>query len=106
MKPTFLLHHDVSFPVALAPLPAPVRARLLQRAGRGMQGTAVELSELRWTWNAEFIPLPADLRELEGSGLKSTHLNSMAVEVQGEGACAFCAMLGFTQHAIGDNMDW
>src|ERR1043166_570173 len=41
--------------------------------------TAIELSELRWTWSAEFIPLPADLAEPEGGGLKSALLNSTAV---------------------------
>src|SRR6266581_3516794 len=48
--------------------------------GGGPSGsTAVELSELRQTWSAEFIPLPADLRVPRGSGLKSALLNSTAV---------------------------
>src|SRR5437867_10305511 len=45
--------------------------------------SAVELSELRWTWSAEFIPLPAEWRGPEGSGLKSALLNSTAVGVGG-----------------------
>src|SRR2546423_13566188 len=41
--------------------------------------TAVELSQLRRTWSAEFIPLPADLHVPRGGGLKSALLNSTAV---------------------------
>src|SRR5438128_12094707 len=41
--------------------------------------TAVELSDLRPTWSAEFIPLPAGLPVPWGSGLKSALLNSTAV---------------------------
>src|SRR5437763_1029963 len=42
--------------------------------------TAVELSQLRQTWSAEFIPLPADLHVPRGGGLKSALLNSTAVQ--------------------------
>src|SRR5438045_2487151 len=42
-------------------------------------GTAVELSQLRRTWSAEFIPLPADLHVPRGGALKSALLNSTAV---------------------------
>ena len=45
----------------------------------GVRGTAVELSQLRGTWSAEFIPLPADLHVPRGGGLKSALLNSTAV---------------------------
>src|SRR2546427_416224 len=41
MKPAFLLPHDLSCPVVLAPLPAlpaPVQAGLVRCAGRGIQG--------------------------------------------------------------------
>src|SRR5437762_12018355 len=41
--------------------------------------TAVELSELRGTWSADFSPLPADLAKPEGGGLKFALLNSTAV---------------------------
>src|ERR1044071_2462992 len=37
-------------------------------------------TELRWTWSAEFIPLPADLPEPEGGGLKSALLTPTAVQ--------------------------
>src|SRR5205814_9910061 len=40
---------------------------------------AVELSQLRRTWSAEFIPLLADLHVPRGGGLKSALLNSRAV---------------------------
>src|SRR5438045_5259694 len=52
--------------------------------GGGLGRTAVELSQLRRTWSAEFIPLPADLHVPRGGGLKSALLNSTAVG-QGEG---------------------
>src|SRR5205814_9047210 len=48
-------------------------------AGRGPGSTAGELSQLRRTWSAEFIPLPADLHVPRGGGLKSALLNSTAV---------------------------
>src|SRR5438477_3743976 len=47
--------------------------------GGGTESTAVELSLLRRTWSAEFIPLPADLHVPRGGGLKSALLNSTAV---------------------------
>src|SRR5438045_4466013 len=47
--------------------------------GGGLGRTAVELSQLRRTWSAEFIPLPADLHVPRGGGLKSALLNSTAV---------------------------
>ena len=68
--------------------------------------TAVELSELRRTWSAEFMPLLSDLPEPEGSGVKSAHFNSKAVppthlpsdergEPQGEGEnCAATRRFG------------
>ena len=36
-------------------------------------------SELRLTWSADFSPLPADLAQPGGGGLKSALLNSTAV---------------------------
>src|SRR5438477_8117533 len=47
--------------------------------GGGTESTAVELSLLRRTWSAEFIPLPADLHVPRGGGLKSALLNSTAM---------------------------
>src|SRR6266536_5048479 len=41
--------------------------------------TAVELSELQRTWSADFSPLPEELPQPEGGGLKSALLNSRAV---------------------------
>src|SRR5947208_9043652 len=55
-------------PVQGTPLPGP---------------TAVELSQLRRTWSAEFIPLPADLHVPRGGGLKSALLNSTALGAGG-----------------------
>src|SRR5947207_16015009 len=52
---------------------------MFKRSGRGPGNTAVELSLLRRTWSAEFIPLPADLPVPRGGGLKSALLNSTAV---------------------------
>jgi len=60
-------------------------------SGERPGSTAVELSQLRRTWSAEFIPLPADLHVPRGGGLKSALLNSTAVlpgplpAAQGEG---------------------
>src|SRR5438874_11680986 len=51
------------------------------RAGEGSGSTAVELSQLRRTWSAEFIPLPADLHVPRGGGLKSALLNSRAEQL-------------------------
>src|SRR5438093_9246268 len=56
---------------------------LSSRKGGG-PGHCCELTELRRTWSAEFIPLPADLRVPRGSGLKSALLKPTAV-VPGRG---------------------
>src|ERR1051326_494708 len=81
------------------PLPA-LSARRCNRvgatargAGRGIKGTAFELSKFRWTWSAKFIPLPAHLRVPRGSGLKSALLNSTAAGIKGERGCPFYATL-------------
>src|SRR5213079_305154 len=58
-------------------------ARVTCERQRGQHSTSVELSQLRRTWSAEFIPLPADLHVPRGGGLKSALLNSTAVGVRG-----------------------
>src|ERR1043166_4170186 len=71
-------------PITFHPSPRELHPPGCAVAGGGQGDTAVELSELRRTWSAEFIPLPADLAEPEGGGRKSALLNSTAVG-QGEG---------------------
>src|SRR6266511_414275 len=61
-------------------------------AGRGNGSTAIELSELRQERSADFSPLPAVLAGLEGCGLKSALLDSMA-EGNGRGAIPFLMSL-------------
>ena|ERR1041385_5610069 len=56
-----------------------------ERVGRRSGSTGIELSRLRWTWSAEFIPFPADFPVPWASGLKSALLNSTAVGL-GRGA--------------------
>src|SRR5437773_11638622 len=73
----------ISNPATVCRLPALGLAqqhrRRLGRPHPRPGATAVELSKLRRTWSAEFIPLPADLPVPWGSGLKSALLNSTAV---------------------------
>ena len=56
-------------------LPLPAR----NERGAGSGSTAIELRELRQDRSADFSPLPSILSGLEGCGLKSALLNSMAV---------------------------
>src|SRR5947208_7841656 len=55
------------------------RTIIISPSPRVPRCTAVELNQLRRTWSAEFIPLPADLHVPRGGGLKSALLSSTAV---------------------------
>ena len=64
----------------------------LRMGARGKPGpTAIELSELQRTSRTDFSPLPTVLAGLEGSGLKSAFINSMAV-TQAPSQASFGAM--------------
>src|SRR5207248_6388925 len=71
--------------------------------------TAVELSQLRRIWSAEFIPLPADLHVPRGGGLKSALLDSTAVPfipLPARCTSLACTSAGRGANATGNDTSW
>src|SRR5687768_1605569 len=85
LYPTCHFHLPLSLPS-----PRAGATRLMQRAGRGIKGTAIELASRPRKRNTLKRGHQTGFRTLGVHALACPGLNSMAVGIKGEGSCAFC----------------